>query len=105
MAETEIEPEALAERLAAEDLQLLDVREDWERAICLLPGSVEVPMQRIPDSLDRLDRDRPVVTICHHGGRSLQVALWLNQQGFDAISLVGGLDQWAARIDPSMTRY
>ena len=85
---------------------LLDVREDREVAICQLPGSVHIPMGRIESSLDRLDPDKPLVAICHHGTRSYQVAVYLEQRGFtDVYNLQGGIDRWAHDIDPGMATY
>ncbi len=47
-----------------------------------------------------------MVVVCHHGQRSLQVALWLRGQGFAwATSLAGGIDAWAAAQAPEMARY
>ena len=57
--------------------QLLDVREPWEVAIAALPDAVAIPMGRIVAEADALDPARPVVCICHHGVRSLQVAAYL----------------------------
>lgn len=103
----EIDVDALSSlRTAGADIQLLDVREDWERALCLIEGSIEIPMGTLPTSLDRLDPDRPVVALCHHGVRSLRVVGWLRHQGFaQAVSLAGGIDAWARRIDPTMATY
>lgn len=99
---------ATLQRLRADgaDLQLLDVREDWERAICLIDGSIEIAMGALPGSLARLDAARPVVALCHHGARSLRVAAWLRQQGYaQAVSLKGGIDAWSRLIDPAVPRY
>jgi rhodanese-related sulfurtransferase len=53
-----------------------------------------------------LDPDRPIVVLCHHGQRSLSVAMWLREQGFDhAQSLAGGIDAWSRTIDPTIPRY
>ena len=57
--------------------QVLDVREGWEVAVCALPDSVHIPMGQVPARGDELDPDRPVVCVCHHGMRSLQVAAFL----------------------------
>jgi rhodanese-related sulfurtransferase len=85
---------------------VLDVREDWEVAVCGLRNSLHIPLGRLPDHLDRLPADRPLVVVCHQGLRSLQVMSWLRSQGFDfATSLRGGLAAWADRIDLSMPRY
>lgn len=88
------------------DLQLLDVREDWEHGVCLIPNSIKLPMGQIPARVGEIDSDRPVVAICHHGARSLRVTMWLRQQGFArAINLKGGVDAWAREVDQTMARY
>jgi rhodanese-related sulfurtransferase len=85
---------------------LLDVREPWEFAVCRIEGSRLLPMGRIPAALGELDRERETVVICHHGIRSLQVARWLERQGFRQVTdLDGGLDAWARDIDPAMRTY
>ena len=85
---------------------LLDVREPWEVALCAIEGSRNLPMRQVPDALDTLEPDRETVCICHHGARSLQVALFLEQAGFKSvINLSGGIDAWAREIDPDMTTY
>ncbi|HXF45245.1 MAG TPA: rhodanese-like domain-containing protein [Burkholderiaceae bacterium] len=99
----------LADWLADERRQrplLLDVREPWETQICAIPGSEQVPMREVPAALERLDRERPVVCICHHGGRSAHVAMFLLRQGFaDVYNLSGGVDAWARQVDPAMPVY
>lgn len=92
-------------RQAGADLRLLDVREDWERALCALPDTIDIPMASIASELERLPTDTPLVVICHHGGRSLQVAMWLRQQSITAVSLKGGIDIWARQIDTSLAIY
>ncbi len=103
----EITPEELAAlRLRQPDLAVLDVREPWEFAICALADSHPIPMGEVPAHLDSLPPGAPLVVVCHHGGRSLQVARWLRAQGVArAVSLAGGIDLWARTIDPSLPRY
>ena len=66
-----------------------------------------MPMGDIPSRAHaELDPDQRIIAVCHHGVRWLNVAAWLRSQGFEqAQSLAGGLDGWAARVDPSMPRY
>lgn len=99
-------PEVKA-RIGAEDAPLLlDVREPWERDRCALSGSVWIPMAEIPSRLQEIPRDREVVVLCHHGVRSLQVAYFLQRQGYDRlVNLVGGIDAWAQLVDPAMPVY
>jgi rhodanese-related sulfurtransferase len=91
---------------AREKPQLLDVREPWEFQICRIEGSQHVPMREIPARAGELDSDAEVVVICHHGVRSMQVALFLEKQGFsEVINLSGGVDAWAKNVDPAMPVY
>lgn len=85
---------------------LLDVREPWEYQLCHIDGSSSMPMNTVPANVAHLDKDKPIVCICHHGMRSMQVALFLEQQGFtDVINLTGGVAAWAAQVDSDMTTY
>jgi rhodanese-related sulfurtransferase len=95
----------LADERRAKPL-LLDVREPWEHRICRIEGAELVPMQTVPAKVDELPADRPIVCFCHHGGRSMQVALFLEHQGFgDVYNLTGGVDAWARQVDPAMPTY
>ncbi len=113
MLSEERAPELEIDSTVCADLQartvryrVFDVREPWETGICALEGSLKIPMGQIPARLAALPRDDILVVVCHHGQRSLQVALWLRGQGFaGATSLAGGLDTWAADQAPDMARY
>ena len=86
--------------------QLLDVREPWEFQTCHIAESRHVPMGEVSGRLSELDPQAETVVICHHGGRSMQVAMFLEQQGFKRVhNLSGGLDAWARSVDPSMPKY
>jgi rhodanese-related sulfurtransferase len=86
--------------------QLLDVREPWEVALCTIAGSITIPMGEVPARADELDPERPLVCVCHHGMRSLQVALFLDRRGFaQTWNLTGGIDAWAREVDPSCATY
>ncbi|MFZ6815360.1 rhodanese-like domain-containing protein [Undibacterium sp. Rencai35W] len=85
---------------------LLDVREPWEYETCHIPGVVLMPMQSIPGRQQELDPDSTIVCICHHGARSMQVALFLERQGFtQVINLTGGVHAWAQSVDSAMPTY
>lgn len=88
---------------------LLDVRQPWEFDTCHIEGARLLPMAELPRQLDRLRADAaqvPLVCICHHGARSLQVAAFLEQQGFDDVhNLTGGVHAWARDVDPAMATY
>lgn len=85
---------------------LLDVREPWEFQTCALPGSLHIPMREIPKRLQELKKDGDIVVVCHHGNRSQQVGLFLQNQGYENLyNLQGGVDAWAREIDPKMPKY
>jgi len=85
---------------------LLDVREPWEFQTCSIPEARLVPMRELPARVGELDPARDTVVICHHGGRSLQAAAFLDRQGFASVhNLAGGVDAWARSVDPAMPVY
>ncbi len=105
----QITPAQLAAWLAdggREKPLLLDVRELWEWQRARLEGALHIPMREIPARAGELDHAREVVAICHHGGRSQQVALFLEKNGFAKIhNLQGGLDAWSRTVDPAVPIY
>lgn len=84
---------------------LIDVREEGEAAVCAIEGSILIPMSSLPERLDEIPRGRAVALYCHHGMRSLMAGQWLARNGYDALSLAGGIDRWAAEMEPGMARY
>jgi molybdopterin/thiamine biosynthesis adenylyltransferase/rhodanese-related sulfurtransferase len=85
---------------------MLDVREPFEHAIGSVAGSMLVPMRRVPEALDDLPADKPILVICHTGVRSLRVAEFLRARGFDrAASVARGIEEWSREIDPTIPRY
>ena len=88
---------------------LLDVREGWElQTASAKPEALDLlhmPMQTIPARLHELDKTRPIACLCHHGGRSMQVASFLLQHGFEVVNVAGGIHAWSAQVDPSIPVY
>ena len=85
---------------------LLDVRENWEFEICHIKGSELIPMQTIPNHLDKLDPNQEIIVICHHGVRSRMVGRFLEQAQFMNVrNLSGGVAAWAQLVDRSMSTY
>ena len=86
--------------------QLLDVREAWEWEKARIEGATHIPMREVPARVAELDPARSVVAVCHHGGRSMQVAMFLEKNGFARVhNLAGGVDAWARTVDQSMPVY
>ena len=102
----EITPGALNAQLATSDRPVvLDVREPWERDIARLPGTLDIPMNEVPARLEELPKDRDIVVMCRSGGRSARVAQYLEQKGYRAANLTGGILAWAQQVDPALATY
>lgn len=105
----EIDCAAVQAKLDADDqFLLLDCREQDEYDTVHLPSATLIPMSEIQERVGELERHHQteIVVYCHHGARSLQVSIWLKQQGFANVrSMSGGIDEWAQRIEPGMPRY
>jgi rhodanese-related sulfurtransferase len=89
---------------------ILDVRETWECELAsIAPVGCEVmimPMQTVPARLLELDKSRPIACLCHHGGRSMQVAAFMEHQGFANITNIsGGIHAWSSQVDASVPVY
>lgn len=106
----EVTPEEVKRRLdAGESLALIDVREPFEHAVARLEGAELIPMQTVPERLAELQEKAahaPLIVLCHHGVRSLNVVHWLRRQGIENCwSMAGGIDFWSVSVDPAVPRY
>lgn len=97
----------LKEKLdSKENIELLDVREEFETEICSL-GGISIPMNSIPAQVERIPTDKQLIVYCHHGMRSAMVVKFLSKEfGFTNLyNLEGGIHAWATQIDKNMARY
>ncbi len=103
----EISVRELSDRLErGDDLQLVDVREEWEWRIASIPGALLIPLGSLESEIGRLDPSRETVVYCKSGSRSARGAAALAASGFARVSsLSGGVLEWSNRIDPSVARY
>lgn len=84
---------------------LVDVREPHEVEIASL-GGILIPLKTLPERLDEISTDSLVVVYCRSGGRSGKACEYLIAQGRTNVkNLVGGVLDWANKIDPTMTKY
>jgi rhodanese-related sulfurtransferase len=103
-------PDWLATNRAHGEPVVLDVREPGELAVASIKANgfnlLTIPMGVIPLRLAELDPEQPIACLCHHGGRSMQVAAFLKAQGFAHVAnIAGGINAWSAEVDPSVARY
>ncbi|NMF33162.1 rhodanese-like domain-containing protein [Corynebacterium ammoniagenes] len=74
--------------------QILDVREDFEVAEGMIPGALHIPTGQLGSRLGDLDKDRPIIVVCRSGNRSAAMADALNQAGYTADTMAGGMTAW-----------
>jgi glyoxylase-like metal-dependent hydrolase (beta-lactamase superfamily II)/rhodanese-related sulfurtransferase len=91
-----LDPDQLADRVAANGVVVLDVRDDDEFAAGHIPGSLHIPYADLPERLGEVPRDRDVAAICSGGKRSGLAASILKREGFERVLHVagGGVGTW-----------
>lgn len=92
---------------AGESFRLIDVREPHEFDVARIEGAELLPLSQAQQWIPTLRPDEDLVFFCHSGFRSQQVAGYLTDQlGFTrAANMLGGIDDWSLRVDPSVARY
>lgn len=103
----EISPAELVQRLSrGDDVQLIDVREQWEWQIARIPGARLIPLSDLEAQVPTIDRNREAVLYCKVGARSMHAAEYLKEQGFSRVSnLSGGILRWINEVDPAAQAY
>lgn len=91
---------------STENIQLIDVREENERAFANIGGD-HIIMGSIADEIDQISKDKDVVIYCRSGARSGKVVKFLeSKHGFENIyNLKGGILAWSDQIDDSIKKY
>jgi molybdopterin/thiamine biosynthesis adenylyltransferase/rhodanese-related sulfurtransferase len=103
----DISPRDLSEKISrGDDMQLIDVREQWEWQIAQIPGARLIPLASLAEQIESLDPAREVVLFCKSGVRSLRAAEQLASAGFEQVANVGGgIQRWSEEVDPTVPRY
>ncbi|WVZ67145.1 hypothetical protein U9M48_016266 [Paspalum notatum var. saurae] len=105
----DIAPEELHKKMQdpnfLEEAQLIDVREPDEVAKASLPGFKVLPLRQFgtwgPVMTDEFNPQKDTYVLCHHGMRSMQVAKWLQSQGFKKVyNVTGGIHAEAPSFPP-----
>ena len=87
-------------------IQILDIREDSERDLASLKGTIHIKLNEIAQRYHEIDKNNNVFVMCHTGTRSQTVVKWLKSQGYNyPVNVLGGIDAWAALIDRTIRRY
>jgi adenylyltransferase/sulfurtransferase len=98
--------EDLKAHLDKGDVWLLDVREPREFEIARIPGSTLIPLGELPKRLSEVPTDKDVIVHCKSGVRSAKAVNLLREHGYTRVkNLKGGILDWIAKIDPSLSAY
>ena len=102
----EISPTEVAALLKEGKVTLIDVRTPQEYEIARIEGCRLVDQALAKEIVETWPKDTPIITVCHHGVRSLDAAIYLRQQGLTQTrSMSGGIDLWSMSVDPTIPRY
>ena len=93
----ELEPERVQELLARGEIELVDVREQYEWDAGRVAGARHIELERLAHRADSLPRDRPIVFQCRLGARSAMATEAFRAAGWDAYNLTGGIAEWVSR--------
>ena len=93
----DVSPERVAELQREGSIQLIDIREPYEWDAGRIPGARFLPMGELSAQAQTIHAETPVVFYCRVGGRSAMAANAFRRAGFEAYSMVGGLEDWARR--------
>src|SRR5207237_9982845 len=105
--ELQITVDALKERLdQRHEVVLLDVREPMEWEIAHLDRAILMPVGEVPGRVNELNTADGIVVACTAGVRCGLNPNFLSERGFRKVkNLVGGIDEWAEKVEPKMPRY
>jgi len=98
----------LKQRLdSGDDIQIIDVREEFEVKFARIPNSKHIPLAQVLSRMDEIDPNREAVVYCKMGGRSARAIDALQRSGFQGklINLSGGILGWSDEVDPSVPKY
>ncbi len=78
---------------------IIDVREDYElEETGTIKGAIHSPMNEVPNRLNEITKDREIYILCRSGVRSYNVAKYLNELGYEAINLDGGIIDYKGEL-------
>ena len=98
--DVDVSPEDVRARHERAEIQLIDVREDYEHDAGRIAGARHIEIERLASQADTIERDRPVVFYCRLGARSGMAANAFRRAGYDAYSMDGGITAWDGKGFP-----
>lgn len=95
----EITTDEVKKRLNDPNINIVDVREDFEVNLGMIPGAKHIPLGELPERFHELDQHKKHIIVCRSGGRSEVATHFLGEQGYEAYNLVGGMLDWDGEIE------
>ncbi len=92
----EYSPQQVAELLAGDQIQLIDVREQDEYQAGRIAGARLIELSRLAQIAQTVQREKPIVFYCRSGARSAMATDAFRDAGYDAHNMAGGLLAWDA---------
>ncbi|GGC82807.1 hypothetical protein GCM10007216_11680 [Thalassobacillus devorans] len=93
-----VQPTVAEEKRKQDDVEVLDVRTEEEVEAGMIPGAIHIPLDEVENKMDKLNQDKEYITVCASGKRSDQAADLLNEQGYQAKTLDGGMHEWNGEV-------
>lgn len=90
------------EMLRLKNAKIIDVREPDEHSTGTIPGALKIPLNSLPDALNRLNSDEKYYVVCHSGARSSVACNYLSKFGFDVVNVMGGMAAYKGRLEHEM---
>ena len=87
-----------AEKVASGEVQVLDVRFEYEYRDHHIPEATLIPLPKLPSHFEKLDPAKPTLVVCEHGMRSIQACSFLSARGFKTLyNMVGGMSVYPGK--------
>ncbi|HLS10457.1 rhodanese-like domain-containing protein [Lentibacillus sp.] len=93
-----ITPDDVKKLMTEDDTVIVDVREDEEVAQGMIEGAKHIPLDKIPHSVNELDKNNHYVFVCRSGSRSMTAASFMDEHGFKVSSMEGGMKNWDGEV-------
>ncbi|HQS83521.1 MAG: hypothetical protein B7Y25_01240 [Alphaproteobacteria bacterium 16-39-46] len=88
-----------------EDFIVVDVREPWEIEKAPFKDALNIPLGKLSSQISDIPDTSLIITLCHHGVRSLKASYLLDLAQRRSLSLKGGIEDYALSVDPTIVRY
>lgn len=90
----EISSQQYRQKYSGTPHMLIDIRSSQEYVTGHMEGAENIPLNKLPKKINKLDKEQPIVIVCRNGARGREAVDLLQNAGFDASNLVGGIMNW-----------